>query len=281
MTYCNALKRGEEILKKAGVSEASLDTWLLLENVTKMTRAMYYLHQEDELSPEEENEFEAAIRKRAERIPLQYIIGKTEFMGLQFVVNDSVLIPRQDTEVLVESVLRQATQGMRILDLCTGSGCIAISIAKNVSQVTVDASDISKQALLVAKENGKNNDVTIEWIRSDLFDNITESYDIIVSNPPYIPTAQVETLMPEVRDYEPRQALDGEKDGLAFYRKIVAKAPEYLNETGRLFLEIGCEQAPSVTMLLKEHGFEEIEVFKDLAGLDRVVKGRKKVCLTN
>lgn len=281
MTYRRALEQGEEILKKAQTMEPALDAWFLLEYVTKMSRAFYFLHQDDELTEEQKDAFEVMIRKRAEHVPLQYIVGKQEFMGLEFAVNDSVLIPRQDTEVLVEQALGMLNPHMKVLDLCTGSGCIAISIAKMIPDIPIAASDISKQSLLIAKENGKKNHVAVEWVRSDLFDNLTDSYDMIVSNPPYIPTAEIETLMPEVRDFEPIAALDGAEDGLAFYRRIAAESPHYLNENGWLLMEIGYNQADDVTKLLSEQGFEEIDVIKDLAGLDRVIKGRKTICLTN
>ena len=246
MTYREAVDLGTRLLEMAGVLDAAIDSWYLLENISKITRSYYYLHENDDLTEEQQNDFELAIKKRAEHIPLQYIIGEQEFMGLRFLVNSNVLIPRQDTETLVEEALSVITPEMKILDMCTGSGCIIISIANKVPGITAMASDISKQALLVAKENGKLHDTAVEWVRSDLFENVNETFDMIISNPPYIRTADIAKLMPEVRDFEPFDALDGNVDGLYFYRKIIQAAPDYLNENGYLYLEIGFDQAEDV-----------------------------------
>lgn len=274
MTYREAVEYGTDILSVSGVDNPSLDAWYLLQMVCKIERSYYYLHEEDEITGEAQREYEIAVRKRAERIPLQYIIGEQEFMGLTFKVNSNVLIPRQDTETLVEEALKVCKRGMRVLDLCTGSGCIIISLMKNAAGMQGTASDCSKQALLVAKENGKAHELDIEWVRSDLFDNINGTYDLIVSNPPYIKTADIGTLMPEVRDFEPFDALDGHADGLYFYREIIAQAHEYLNPDGYLYLEIGCDQGEEVSELMRTAGFTDVEVIKDLAHLDRVVKGK-------
>ena len=168
-----------------------------------------YVHGEEDITQDAQKEYEIAVQKRAEHIPLQYIIGEQEFMGLRFKVNSNVLIPRQDTETLVEQVLKIVKPGMKVLDLCTGSGCVLISVLKNAPELTGMGSDISKAALLVAKENAKLHEVDAEWVRSDLFDNITETFDVIMANPPYIPTGEILSLMPEVRDFEPMEALDG------------------------------------------------------------------------
>lgn len=276
MTYREAIELGAGVLSKAQIDNPDLDAWYLLQMVCKIERSFYYLHEEEELTTEQQKEYEIALQKRAERIPLQYIIGEQEFMGLTFKVNSNVLIPRQDTETLVEEALKVCKSGMRVLDLCTGSGCIIISLMKNAPGIIATGSDVSKQALLVAKENGKNHEADVEWIRSDLFDNITEQYDLIVSNPPYIPTAEISGLMPEVRDFEPFDALDGREDGLYFYREIIRKSKDYLNPDGYLYLEIGYNQGEAVSSLMREAGFAEIEVVRDLAGLDRVVKGKGK-----
>ena len=275
MTYREAMRIGTQVLTEAEVADAAIDSWYLLEYICRITRSYYYLHENDDLTEEQQNDFESAIKKRAERIPFQYITGIQEFMGLKFHVNSSVLIPRQDTETLVEEALKVLTPEMKVLDVCTGSGCIIISLADKVPGITASASDISKQALLVAKDNGKLHETAVEWIRSDLFENIDGTFDMIVSNPPYIRTADITELMPEVRDFEPYDALDGTEDGLFFYRKIVSESSEYLNEGGFLYLEIGYDQAEDVSQMMREAGFEQIEVVKDLAGLDRVVKGRK------
>lgn len=276
MTYREAIETGTRILQKENIADAKIDAWYLLQMACKIDRNFYYLHEEDELTAEQQSEYESTVHKRAEHVPLQYIIGEQEFMGLKFKVNSNVLIPRQDTETLVEEALRVAKPGMRVLDLCTGSGCIIISLAKNVADISCTGSDISKQALLVAKENAKANEVEVEWERSDLFENISGTFDLIVSNPPYIPTGEIPGLMPEVRDFEPVDALDGKEDGLYFYRIITEKSPEYLTSDGYLYFEIGYDQGEAVSAIMRQCGYTQVEVIKDLAGNDRVVKGRKK-----
>ena len=276
MTYREAIETGTRILQKENIADAKIDAWYLLQMACKIARNFYYLHEEDELTAEQQSEYESTVHKRAEHVPLQYIIGEQEFMGLKFKVNSNVLIPRQDTETLVEEALRIAKPGMRVLDLCTGSGCIIISLAKNVADISCTGSDISKQALLVAKENAKANEVEVEWERSDLFENISGTFDLIVSNPPYIPTGEIPGLMPEVRDFEPVDALDGKEDGLYFYRIITEKSPEYLTSDGYLYFEIGYDQGEAVSAMMRQCGYTQVEVIKDLAGNDRVVKGRKK-----
>ena len=276
MTYREAIETGTRILQKENIADAKIDAWYLLQMACKIDRNFYYLHEEDELTAEQQSEYESTVHKRAEHVPLQYIIGEQEFMGLKFKVNSNVLIPRQDTETLVEEALRVAKPGMRVLDLCTGSGCIIISLAKNVADISCMGSDISKQVLLVAKENAKANEVEVEWERSDLFENISGTFDLIVSNPPYIPTGEIPGLRPEVRDFEPVDALDGKEDGLYFYRIITEKSPEYLTSDGYLYFEIGYDQGEAVSAMMRQCGYTQVEVIKDLAGNDRVVKGRKK-----
>lgn len=276
MTYREAIETGTKILQKENIADAKIDAWYLLQMACKIDRNFYYLHEEDELTAEQQSEYESTVHKRAEHVPLQYIIGEQEFMGLKFKVNSNVLIPRQDTETLVEEALRVVEPGMRVLDLCTGSGCIIISLAKNVADISCMGSDISKQALLVAKENAKANEVEVEWERSDLFENISGTFDLIVSNPPYIPTGEIPGLMPEVRDFEPVDALDGKEDGLYFYRIITEKSLEYLTSDGYLYFEIGYDQGEAVSAMMRQCGYTQVEVIKDLAGNDRVVKGRKK-----
>lgn len=274
MTYQEAVKNGEKVLNLANVSDAKVDAWMLFEMACKVDRNFYYLHMDEDITAEQQKEYEIALKKRAEHIPLQYITGEQEFMGLKFKVNSNVLIPRQDTEVLVEEALKRIQPGMRVLDMCTGSGCIAVSIAKNVPHIEMQAVDISKQALNVAKDNAKLNEVSVEFERSDLFDNVMGKYDVIVSNPPYIPTSEIPKLMPEVGSFEPVEALDGKEDGLYFYRRIVAECKEYLNPDGMIFFEIGYEQGADVSALLQEAGFSQVSVVKDLAHLDRVVFGK-------
>lgn len=273
MTYREAMALGEKILTMAEIVEAKTDAWLLLEMACKIDRSFYYLHMEEDLPEEQLSEYEIALRKRAEHVPLQYIVGETEFMGLKFKVNSSVLIPRQDTETLVEEALKAVRPGMRVLDLCTGSGCIIVSILHNVADVEGYAIDISKQALNVAKENARLNEVSVMFERSDLFDNVTGTFDVIVSNPPYIPTAEIVKLMPEVRGFEPMEALDGKEDGLYFYRKMIPECRDYLNPDGRVLFEIGYDQGEAVSGIMREAGFREVQVIKDLAHNDRVVTG--------
>lgn len=274
MTYREALNLGEKVLSIAKIDDAKTDAWLLLSMVCKIERSFYYLHMEEDLPEEQLREYEIALKKRGERIPLQYIVGETEFMGLRFKVNSSVLIPRQDTETLVEEALKVISSGMKVLDMCTGSGCIIVSILHNVPDVEGYAIDISKQALNVAKENAKLNDVSVMFERSDLFDNVVGTYDVIVSNPPYIPTQEILKLMPEVQDFEPMEALDGKEDGLYFYERIIAESKEYLNENGWLLFEIGHDQGDAVSAMMKDAGFKDVRVIKDLARNDRVVTGR-------
>lgn len=275
MTYREAIRFGESVLSDAQIEDAKIDAWLLLEMVCRIDRNFYYMHMEEDMQEEQVSEYEIAVKKRAEHIPLQYIIGETEFMGLRFKVNSSVLIPRQDTETLVEEALKVVKPGMKVLDLCTGSGCVIVSILHNARDVKGYATDISKQALNVAKENAKLNDAAVNFERSDLFDNVTGSFDIIVSNPPYIRTEEIVKLMPEVSHFEPMEALDGKEDGLYFYRKIIAECADYLNPEGRILFEIGYDQGDAVSGLLREAGFQEISVIKDLAHNDRVVTGRR------
>ena len=274
MTYKQAEQKGEHLLQAAGVMDAKIDAWLLLEMVAKIDRSFYFTHTNEEVAPEVLTEYERVLEKRAEHVPLQYITGEQEFMGMTFKVNSNVLIPRQDTETLVEEALKVIEPQMDVLDLCTGSGCILLSILKNAPTVHGTGSDISKQALLVAKENAKLHDLEAEWVRGNLFDNVNGPYDVIVSNPPYIGRTEIPTLMPEVGQFEPMEALDGGVDGLDFYREITEEAPQYLKENGYLFFEIGCDQGQEVQNLMREAGFTDVAVIKDLTGNDRVVKGQ-------
>lgn len=276
MTYKQAEQKGEELLQKAGVMDAKIDAWLLLEMVAKIDRSFYFAHADEEVEPEALTEYERVLEKRAERVPLQYITGEQEFMGMTFKVNSNVLVPRQDTETLVEETLKVIEPQMEVLDLCTGSGCILLSILKNAPFVHGMGSDISKQALLVAKENAKLHGLEADWVRSNLFDNLTGPYDVIASNPPYIARGEIPSLMPEVAQFEPMEALDGGMDGLDFYRKITEEAPRYLKENGYLLFEIGFDQGQKVGDLMREAGFTDVTVIQDLAQNDRVVRGMIK-----
>ena len=275
-SYRNVYEQAVKTLTVAQVPDAKVDAWYLFEHSTGVSRASYFLKSEEEMPLEQQNVFQGFIEKRIQRVPVQYIIGNQDFMGFSFFVSPSTLIPRQDTEVLVEEVCRYAN-GKKVLDLCTGTGCIIISLAKLCELECAVGTDISVEAIETAKKNAKQLEANVTFYSGDLFLALPkeEKFDIIVSNPPYIPTAVIDTLMPEVREYEPMTALDGDVDGLKFYREIIQNATKFLTFRGQLFFEIGCEQAKNVTTLLLEHGFEEIRVVKDYAGLDRVVCARR------
>lgn len=272
-SYEAEYRRGIAELGDAMIPDASVDAWYLLEYVTELTRASYFVKAKDEMPEAEAETYRDLIAKRANRIPLQYLTGTQEFMGLEFEVSRATLIPRQDTEVLVEEVMKYA-DGKQILDLCTGTGCIIVSLATLCSLRRAVGTDISEAAIETAMRNAKKHKAEVFFYSGDLFDALPQTeewFDIIVSNPPYIPSAVIETLMPEVKEHEPMTALDGEADGLAFYRRIICEAGNHLNAGGRVFFEIGCEQAEAVKKLLEESGFSEVVVRKDYAGLDRVV----------
>jgi release factor glutamine methyltransferase len=261
-------------LEEAGIAEAALDAWYLLEYVSGCTRSFYLAYPDKELDKTQEEELRAAVGKRAVHIPLQHITGCQEFMGLNFRVNDKVLVPRQDTEVLVEEVLKELKPGMRFLDLCTGSGCILLSLMNHCPGAEGTGADISAEALKVAEENRDRLNPGALLVQSDLFTNIEGEFDIIVSNPPYIRSGEIPGLMEEVRLHEPMLALDGHEDGLYFYRKISEESRSHLKKGGSLYFETGYDQGVSVPQIMAELGFCEIEVIKDLAGLDRVVRGK-------
>lgn len=265
---------GVNRLKKAEIEESELDAWYILEKITGLGRAEYFIHSEDIIEKDKAEEFFRLIERRSKRIPLSYVIGTRDFFGLTFKVNENVLIPEQETEILVEEVIKHS-EGKTVLDMCTGSGCIAISIALFGKPLKVTASDISEKALEVAVENAKNLEVCeISFIQGDMFENITEKFDIIVSNPPYIKTKVIDELMPEVRDYIPRLALDGDEDGLKFYRIISKEAVKKLNKNGRIFYEIGYNQSRAVASILLENGFTDVKIMKDYSGLDRIVMAK-------
>lgn len=274
MTLREAYEYGREQLNLAGVDDADLDAWYLLEFVTGVSRTKYYVKMQENVSQEQENLYRKYIETRASHIPLQHITGVQEFMGLEFCVNEHVLVPRQDTEVLVESVLEVLKSEMALLDMCTGSGCILISLLKLGKVKYGVGADVSENALSVAKKNCEKHGVKAELIESDLFENVSGCYDVIVSNPPYIRTSVIEELKEEVKFHDPFIALDGKEDGLYFYRKIVEKSREYLNKGGKLYFEIGHDQGGDVKILMEEAGFIEVTIKKDLAGLDRVVFGK-------
>lgn len=272
MILRDVLKRGEEELLAAGVPEAGLNAWYLFSWCFAMERSEYFLRWDSEAEEEKCRKYRDMLALRKTRIPLEYITHETEFMGLVFYVDEHVLIPRQDTEILVEEVLAYSA-GKDILDLCTGSGCIGISLAVLGNCHSVTVSDLSEEALQIARMNALDNKAQVIAVQSNLFDRISGTFDIIVSNPPYIPSKEILTLMPEVRDHEPRIALDGEMDGLSFYKTIIRESGSFLRERGMLVFEIGCDQAEDVSALMEQAGFQRIEIKRDLAGLNRVVRG--------
>ena len=274
LTCGDARTRGIQRLEAAYVPDPDVDAAALLTLVTGKTRAQQFLRKDELLSKEEEERYFSLIERRCERIPLQHITGEQEFMGLPFYVNGHVLIPRQDTETLVETALKALNPGDRILDVCTGSGCILISLLKLHGYLSGEGIDISEEALSVARRNAKRNEVKADFFQSDLFTNVTQKYDAILSNPPYIPRGVIPHLMPEVRDHDPRLALDGGEDGLDFYRRITKEAPAHLYRKGQLFFEVGVGEAEAVSALMEDAGFSEIRVKKDYSGNDRVVYGR-------
>ena len=275
MTYRELYESGVNQLKEH-CKEAVLDARLLLEYICHTNRNDLLAHGDREVSEAECKQYDDFIRRRASGEPLQYITGEQDFMGLTFKVNERVLIPRQDTEILVEEVLKELHDGMRILDMCTGSGCILISLLHYSNGCQGVGADISEIALQVAAKNAGrllDSENIAAFLQSNLFEKVTGKFDVIVSNPPYIQSSVIPTLMPEVKDHEPLLALDGAEDGLYFYRRIVQESRDYLSIGGRLYFEIGYDQAEAVSLLMAEAGFKEIRTVKDLAGLDRVVCG--------
>lgn len=294
MTLGQLLEAGAERLSQKQIAEAELDARYLLLAVTGISPAMFLIKRGQQADMETEQRFFELIRQREARIPLQHILGTQEFMGLEFFVSPDVLIPRQDTETLVERVLEDekrfradGKEGAKrsLLDMCTGSGCIGLSLAILGDFKNVTAADISPKALAVARKNAerllaeavrKEMKPDVQFVESDLFEQIPKGsrFDVIVSNPPYIPSRVIEELEPEVKDHEPRLALDGTEDGLAFYRRLAAECGAFLNPGGRIYFEIGYDQGAAVKELLETAGFIETEIIKDIPGQDRVAAAR-------
>lgn len=273
LTFQQIYREGTSMLKEAGIREAALDAWYLLEFATGISKASYYGDPDKEIKEEEAARYLGYIEIRKSRIPLQHITKEQAFMGYPFYVDEHVLIPRQDTETLAEEALKVLKPGMQVLDLCTGSGCILISLMKMCEGLYGTGSDISEEALEVARKNACRLEVNATFIRSSLFEHISGRYDLIVSNPPYIRTSVIQELQEEVRLHDPFIALDGKEDGLYFYREIIKAGGGYLKPGGYLMFEIGYDQGTEVASLMEKHGYRNIMVKKDLAGLDRVVSG--------
>ncbi len=289
-------KNGTAALAAAGIAEARQDAWLLLEFVTGTGRAAYFAHPEYRADQEQEASYRRLIAQRAEHVPLQHLTHQAFFMGHEFYVDRHVLVPRQDTETLAEEALKclallRKEEGTlrhpRILDMCTGSGCILISLLLEEPSAAGTGADLSGEALAVARRNLERHGLEgrARLVQSDLFSseyfckkdgNIPPVYDMLISNPPYIPTGVIDTLAPEVRLHDPRMALDGKEDGLYFYRQITARASDFLRPGGWLLYEIGYDQGKTVPAFLEEAGFADVRVIRDLGGLDRVVAGRRK-----
>ena len=288
-TLNGLLKNGQKILEQSGIREAGLDAWLLLEYITGKSRAYYFAHGDEGVTEETACRYQELIRKRAEHIPLQHLTHQAFFMGYEFYVNEDVLVPRQDTETLMEAALEllKGNKAPRILDMCTGSGCIITSLMLEGPEASGTGVDLSEKALEVAIRNARELGTAdrTKFVKSDLFsaeyfskkDNAEKvtGYDMLISNPPYIPSGEIEGLMEEVRLHDPRMALDGMEDGLYFYREITRQAMDHIRPGGWLLYEIGCEQGKDVKELLEKEGFIKTEIRQDLCGLDRVVLGQR------
>lgn len=289
MTIQSLYEQGRALLLTAGVPDPGHDAFLLLEEVSGVSHADFLASPDRIADDETASAYLSLCERRAERIPLQHLTGRQVFMGIELAVRPGVLIPRWDTEVLVESVLSRINEhrenigakNCQILDLGCGSGCILISLVSALKQegpVRGIGVDLSQEALALADENARANGVSreISWRMSDWYDSVPErDFSVIVSNPPYIARDVIDTLEPEVADHEPRRALDGGEDGLDAYRTIVSSAPDHLADRGLLAVEIGSDQGAAVAELFAANGFRDAAVIQDLAGLDRVVIGEK------
>lgn len=274
-TLRQLLAWGEETLRQAQVPDAEVDAWELMETAFAVEKSCYFLQRDDKIEDtDRERQYRGFIEQRSRRIPLQQITGRAWFMGLEFEVSDQVLTPRFDTECLVEEVERLLVPGMRILDLCTGSGCILLSLLARNLRIDGVGTDLSAGALQVASRNRDRLGIQAQLIQGDLFEHVTGSFDVIVSNPPYIPSEEIGGLMPEVRDHEPVMALDGGADGLDFYRRIIREAAGYLKPGGWLAFEIGCSQGEDLVRLLSEAGYTGVRTGRDLAGQVRTAFGQ-------
>lgn len=273
------LQWGQKRLTEAGKTNARQEAFLLLQQASGFSKIKLMTETQTELDTKAAEQYAAFLNERCAGRPLQYILGEWEFMGLPFFVGEGVLIPRADTEILVECVLEKGKQYhfQTGLDIGTGTGCIPISLEK-YGNFNMTAVDISQQALTYAQKNNIRNQTKVQFLQSDLcaFIPKEKKFDFIVSNPPYIETAEIADLMEEVRVYEPHNALDGGIDGLDFYRRIIEQAQDFLKNDGWIFFEIGCSQRKDLLQLLEQAGFDCLESRQDLAGLDRVVMGRKK-----
>ena len=273
-SYRKLFEKALDLLKSSGIENVEYDIKAILTDTFGLDFNKFILDMDNEFEPDKDLEakYLSRIEKRKMHIPLQYIINKQNFYGLDFYVDESVLIPRYDTENIVDRIVKDCKENkcLSVLDLCTGSGCIAVCLKKNGFE-KVYAADISDKALAVAKYNAKLNNADIIFLQSDLYENFPKEirFDIIVSNPPYISTDKIAELETQVKDFEPKLALDGGKDGLDFYKKILKLSKDFINKSGRLYLEIGYDQAKEVVDLAKKEEYYNIQIIKDLSGRDR------------
>lgn len=274
MTYSSLYKELFTKLSDCGISDASSDLRLLFEHFLQKDRNFLLAHGDDNIPESDAKVITDAVNRRLLHIPLQHITGKADFMGLSFEVNENVLIPRFDTECLVEEVMTECCDGAKVLDVCTGSGCIIISLMCYKNDIEGYATDISPKALEVAKRNADALNANVVFFEGDLFENVTEKgFDYIISNPPYIRSGEINSLMEEVKDHDPVLALDGGEDGLIFYRRIADEAKAFLKIGGKIFFEIGNDQGDDVKRILESLSYKNIKVIKDYAGNDRIVSG--------
>ncbi len=280
MKIKEALKKANQILIQNNIDEVFLKSRILLAHILNVEKEYLIIHDDEVLLSLQENEFFEKVNKLCSGVPIQYLTNSQEFMGFNFYVDENVLIPQPDTEILVENVIsiiknlqKSCQKEITVLDLCTGSGIIGVCLKKYLQNVNVLSSDISSNALEIAKKNTNLQNVKIDFKKSDLFENIDEKFDVIVSNPPYIKTDKINELSKEVKT-EPRLALDGGQDGLDFYRKIIKESTNFFRKTGYLALEIGYDQKEAVENLFKNFKYKEIKIFKDLSDIERVIIGK-------
>ncbi len=273
MTYSEALRKSTDYLREAGIADAETDARLLLMHVSGKDRTFFLAHGDEELTEREEKHYQLLTEKRGGHVPVQHLTGTMNFMGLDFDVAENVLIPRIDTEYLVEEAMTYVEDGARVLDVCTGSGCILLSLMRFKNAISGVGVDVSDDALALSRKNAEKLGVeNVQFIKSDLFQNVEGKFDYILSNPPYIRSSEIDGLMDEVRLHEPHLALDGGEDGLDFYRKIAHEAKEYLESEGRLFFEIGFDEGDALREILSAEGYKDIEVVRDYSGNERVVR---------
>lgn len=273
MTYSEALRKSTDYLRGSGIADAETDARLLLMHVSGKDRTFFLAHGDEELTEREETLYQLLTEKRGGHVPVQHLTGTMNFMGLDFDVAENVLIPRIDTEYLVEEAMTYVEDGARVLDVCTGSGCILLSLMKYKNDISGVGVDVSDDALALSRKNAEKLGVeNVQFIKSDLFQNVVGKFDYILSNPPYIRSSEIDGLMDEVRLHEPHLALDGGEDGLDFYKKIAHEAKDYLESEGRLFFEIGFDEGDALREILSAEGYKDIEVVRDYSGNERVVR---------